>query len=193
MIESRSGTDLKTDSGTVKQLVDIAMRTFGAGMTEQEVLEHLFQDVISVVRLNGQPAGFGTLAFNGDHAYLSGAVVDESCQQRGIYGRLARQRLLLGLIRGYSHFKTRTQNPNVERGIARALRELYRDGLVSFHTVDREFVPKVYGRMLTKTVPISKDPRLNGIYNQLDRHAGDAYLLTISLESRLGGKDGGQL
>lgn len=173
-------------------LTDIALGSFGQGMTRQEVLDHILPNSVLFVLLDEQRRGrgFAGLKLDFDYADLTGAVLGIEEQKMGFYRALTRERIEYGLESATRVFKTRTQNPRVEAGICSVFEEITREmveevgrdnSTLPLFEVTRQIVPSLYGRMLTSTRPFSSDEEINAHYAQLDYERGDAFELTFEI------------
>ncbi|MDE1856629.1 MAG: GNAT family N-acetyltransferase [Candidatus Micrarchaeota archaeon] len=174
----------------VLKLMDIGKNTFGRGMENKELFDHITESDLVVIPFTaeGNPVGFGSLKIVKRDGmpktmFLSAAVIDDSDQNKGLYKELVRKRLEFGIEDGCTMVRTHTQNPIVEAGITRVLEGLAGEGIIA------EFVPIVehvnqmeYGRLLTKNIPSSSNEELNKRYEeQLDYFRGDSYSLAFSI------------
>jgi hypothetical protein len=179
---------------TIGKLVDMAVESFGPTMLRSEVMERLSHSDLLFVAMDDKlsPIGFAGLEYKllNDPAktkamYLSGAVVKASEQGTGIYNRLTLERLVLGMEFGNCHAATtRTQNPIVEYTICQSLNDLRKLGTIYNFYVTRSLSKNAYGRMLTKSIPKSKNESLNAEYGKLNYENGDGYELVFTIESR---------
>ena len=159
---------------TINSLVAAAQISFGQSMMKDEVLQHLLPNDILFVAYDVKQNAFAFAAgnFNPDHFYLAGAVVSPNNQGLGVYTHLTKLRIQHSFLNDESlDIKTRTQNPNVEAGICRALREI--TGLDGY--VERKIIPGLYGRQLTAVIP--REISADSPYAQLNYPRGDAFEL----------------
>lgn len=174
----------------VLKLTDIGKNTFGPGMKNLELFDHITEGDLVVIPFTteGNPVGFGALKIiqQGEMPktmFLSAAVVDDNDQNKGLYKELVRRRLEFGIDNGCTVVRTHTQNPIVESGITKVLQNLVEEGtIVSFVPIVEHINEKEYGRILTKNIPSSSNEVLNLRYEeQLDYFRGDSYSLAFSL------------
>ncbi|MFI5412749.1 MAG: hypothetical protein ACHQX1_02565 [Candidatus Micrarchaeales archaeon] len=185
------------DAKLLDQLLKLGVRTFGPGMTEEEVREHVVKnDVLFVLYDSNMVAiAFAGLTRAKDNktgtmlngAYLSGAVVAAEAQGFGLYKELAKLRIRYSIekfgLKSGAEITTRTQNPRIEEGINAALKYGIStiECSVLLSSMSREYRRALFGRMLTKEVPRSNSDRINRAYSELNYASGDAYLLTFTI------------
>ncbi len=118
--------------------------------------------------------------------YFAAAAVASDMQGEGLYSEMNRKRVADVIGNGYEFTPlvfTRTQNPLVEAGISSALKEFKGKGRYMGFTLERRFVPGVYGEMLTGTKPPrSPEKHVQQAYDGLDVEKGDAFVLIFHLE-----------
>ncbi|MDE1849456.1 MAG: hypothetical protein KGI00_01870 [Candidatus Micrarchaeota archaeon] len=180
----------RPDRKLMAGLVRTGLESFGKGMTDKEIMEHVLScDVIFVAFAGaGKPIGFGGSRYLGSDSSahgrridLAGAAVAEEGQGNGIYKALTRARIMQGLDAGCSIITTRTQNPSVESGIIDVMKELKAAGSIMSYGLSRRLAPAAYGRMLTDSVPKSTREDINILYKSLNYAAGDAYVLEFEV------------
>lgn len=110
--------------------------------------------------------------------FVAGMVAGDS-QGNGFYSELNAVRVGEALDRGADMIFTRTQNPVVELGLVAAMKKCGVD-----FSVERYYLPAVYGEMLTASKPVVGDPEVQSEYDRLDYEAGDAYVLVFRLEDK---------
>ncbi len=163
-------------------LCNLGVRSFGSGMTRDEVKERALDASTLFVAYNGnKPVGFAGLVEENDGSfYLSAAVVDPTERRNGLYTKFTRLRIETVISSG-KNFETRTQNPVVEKTIRNVLENMMTEEKIQGYNINREYKPAVYGRLLTNAVPKSGDKRLDKVYSALDYNKGDAFLVKFSL------------
>lgn len=109
--------------------------------------------------------------------YLSAAAVSKGYQRQGLYKEMNRLRLSFAAHQRTSIIYTQTQNPQVEQGILSILDEMKTNRDISSFSFQRIHIPKAYGRMLTKEIPVARNLQ----YDVLNYAEGDAYVLVFSL------------
>lgn len=166
-------------------IVQVGLEAFGAGMTKEEIMEHILPTDLLQVAYNQQGiAGFATALLKKDAIDLVGAAVREEAQGSGIYSYFSLRRINFGFNRGRNKVQLRTQNPKVELGVRLCLDSLVRVGLISGYSVDRELRPNLYGRMLTSLQPLCGIKEIDSTYASLQYHRGDAFALEFILKVR---------
>jgi hypothetical protein len=152
-------------------------------MTAEEVKAHVIPvDRLYIARERLEVVGFASLNFCEDFSYLAGTAVHPSKQGSGLYSSFARFRILDSLDMGFEQMKTRTQNPIIEHTLRKAFSSLVREGKISSFSVQRELVQGIFGRMLTKEIPKSRDETINIHYASLDYRGGDAFMLSFEVK-----------
>ncbi len=154
-------------------------------MSRDEVLQHLLPNDVLFVVYDSQQKAFAFAAGNhrsgnlgADYFYLAGAVVSPEYQGKGVYTHLTELRIRHSFLNGSDlPIKTRTQNPNVEDGICRALGKVKNISPAEI-IVEREIIHGLYGRQLTTALP--REILKESPYAQLDYARGDAFELTFS-------------
>ncbi len=168
----------------IAKLIDIGVKSFGNGMEDKEVRDHIIygNDFVTVAYdENGSPIGFAGLRIDDGSLYLSAAVVDINFQGEGVYKEMTKFRIAVGGLDEGKEVRTRTQNPKVEEGILSALKTFAKDRKI---TVTRDRINGAYGRCLTGERQKTRDEDLNKIYEQLDVNRGDAFVLHFKLVKR---------
>jgi hypothetical protein len=179
-------------------IVGCITAAFGQEMPEDEVNDALHGDLVILARGQaGEVVGYATLhrrlvsdfkpqaqsqleQFGPQHVgFAFGAgVVDQKYQGRGIYRDLNRYRINELMVAGADFFATTTQNPRVEKGIAKTLDEFVELGLLKGYEIDRQIMPEFFKRRLT-SYPIDNS---TGPFSVLNIVAGDAFSLVFKLD-----------
>ena len=166
-------------------IVQVGLDAFGAGMTKEEILEHILPTDLLQIAYNKQGiTGFATALFKKETIDLVGAAVKREAQGSGIYSHFSLRRINFGLNRGRNKVQLRTQNPKVELGVRLCLDSLVEVGLISDYQVNRELRRGLYGRMLTAVQPSCGIERIDSTYASLQYQRGDAFALEFTLGVR---------
>ncbi len=170
------------------KLCDLGVRSFGSGMTHDEVREHILDaDTLFVAYERDKPVGFAGIVEQTDTSfYFSAAVVDPEKRKSGLYKELTRLRLDMAISEGGKDINTRTQNPIVEKTIQDILEDMIAVGKINGYSVSHSYKPAVFGRLLTNDIPKSGNQRLDEAYSTLDYTRGDAFLINFSLSLPVG-------
>lgn len=167
----------------IQGLVQLAVSTFGPGMSAEEVKEHILPvDRLYVARDNGAIVGFASLNFSPDFSYLAGTAVHPKKQGSGLYHDFAKERILDSLEKGLEKIKTRTQNPIIEHTLRNSFACLVQEKIIENFSFHRELLEGLYGRMLTKAIPKSRDMEVNNAYSSLNYARGDAFMLSFEVK-----------
>ncbi|MBU1202357.1 MAG: GNAT family N-acetyltransferase [Nanoarchaeota archaeon] len=170
------------EKSVLDNIVTIGMDAFGFGMTEKEILEHIYPtDKLYLAFCGEEIVGFATLTLKEYTADLTGAAVKTRFQRNGIYKALCSERVQDGLDYGDDYFELRTQNPNIELTVRKVFDEFVArpDNNIQSYEIERELKKELYGRMLTATKPLSGVKTIDEMYNELNYEKGDAYRLRI--------------
>ncbi len=165
----------------------MTIRTFGPGMSGDEVREHIYKnDLLLVLYANKEPSGFAGLKYKPKRkiANLSAAVISPYLQGKGLYKELSRIRIYSAIVDGYDVITTTTQNPRVEKAIIDIMEEFRSRRIVDAYSFERRLVPCAFGRALTNDTPLSRSERINTEYKRLYYNRGDAYYLSFTLHVR---------
>lgn len=148
-------------------------------MPEKDVREVLARKGTLFVALDSkdEPVGFANTEYAKPIVHLSGGVVGPDHQGNGLYALLTLTRLCNGISQGCYIVTTHTQNPVIEYTIANSLKMLVNLGNIGNFELLRRLTPNRYGRMLTRSMPHSKDESINMVYRKLNYARGDAYEL----------------
>ena len=165
-----------------KDILRVAKDAFGPFMSESEVEKVVMPNTLLwIASRDNNVVGFTASSYKHDTIYLAAAAIVISEQRKGLYHVFNRLRIEDGLNKNFSIFTTRTQNPNVERGIIHALEILKSEHLISGYTIKHDILPSVYGRTLTRIVPKSSNEDINQIFSVLNYNRGDAFHITFSI------------
>ena len=198
----------------VGSLIGIARRGFGSEISEEDVVRHtLCVDFLHLLYLEGQLAGFASYNRRNiegvskqkisltkiDVLYLSGIVIDNQHQKKGLYGVSIRTAVTNELP---AYIAMRTQNPSVysstlllefimrlypdlsldlpPQDVISIARELSKElGMVKMD--QQTFVERrTYGQSLYTHEPKSGDSRINTLFDVqlgLNKNSGDSVLL----------------
>ncbi|MEK6918482.1 MAG: hypothetical protein AABW73_00405 [Nanoarchaeota archaeon] len=168
--------------GVMNELVDLSIATFGSGMSPEEVKRHIQEpELVFVTYERGKAVGFSSMSLSEGSFYLAGSVVREEKHKNGHYYSLLRCRVDEGLSRKLRNIKTTTQNPIIEHSLRNILDECVSEEKIKDYKITRKIVEGCYGRMLTKTRPLSKDDNLNRTYSVLRYERGDAFGIGVEL------------
>ncbi len=181
----------------VPQIINVMKQAFGRpDFSEKDMRNHIGGDVVLVAKasrrigetmvgiIQKEVIGYASLKFggmgdlvkigNGEGAYLAAAVVDPRYQERGVYKKLTRKRIETALEEGVKTIFTRTQNPQVERGIRGTLEEMGVN-----YVLERILIQGAYGEQLTRERPKVKNEEVQHVYEELDYNEGDAFVLVF--------------
>lgn len=114
--------------------------------------------------------------------YFAAAAVASKEQGKGLYGQMNKERIYSALAEFSPFIFTRTQNPLVEAGITKELREMR--GIRRFvdFTLERVLVREAYGERLTgEPLQSPASGYIKHAYERLDAEKGDAYILFFHL------------
>jgi hypothetical protein len=165
-----------------KDILRVAKDAFGPFMSESEVEKVVIpNNLLWIASRDNTVVGFTASSYKHDTIYLAAAAIVISEQRKGLYHTFNRLRIEDGLNKNFSIFTTRTQNPNVERGITHALEVLKSEHLISGYKIKHDIIPGVYGRTLTRTVPRSYNEDINQTFSVLNYERGDAFYITFSV------------
>lgn len=183
--------NLRNHYSGIKECVDSA---FGRNLPDEHVLPRLEADAVilgfdshkdkvvafcTVIKKDFQEVHTVASKQPRKVAYFDAATISSSYQGYGIYSFMNRIRITTAIQIGLNCIVTRTQNPNVEKGISRTLTELSRQMKTSF-AIRRYLVPNAYeGRLTGSSLHIVD----NSPFKELDIDNGDAFLLVFELYS----------
>ncbi len=178
---------------TIEGIIAVAMDAFGEGMTRKEVMEHIEPtDRIYLAASKNAIAGFATVTIKSDVVDLTGAAVRKDYQTNGIYYNFARSRIILANAHGINCIDFRTQNPNVEKTVLKAVNDMTaaenqnshsaKQGEYCGFNVHRGIVRGLYGRMLTSERPFCGEENIDKKYDLLNYERGDGFTFTIELQ-----------
>jgi len=181
------GRSVDIDKSELKDVMRVAKNAFTQTASERWITNLLTANslLLSAYRKDtGAKVGFAASEYQSDECHLVTAFIARSEQNQGIYYMFNKLRIADGLDEGFSIFTVTTQNPNVERGLSRAMQYFITQGNISSYSLTRELRRRTLPRMLTPHVPICPDESINGNYHKLNYKNGDAFRLTFSVARR---------
>lgn len=170
-----------------KEVIRVVKDSFAQDLSQGHLQKMIYGSSLLLVVSRADTnvkVGVASLSYEDKECYFSCAAIVKSERGNGLYYVMNRLRIKDGLSRGYTAFTVLTQNPKVERSIARAMETLREEGLIAGHDVKRELIRKCYRRMLTDEVPKSSDERINNAFSVINYKKGDAFQITFSVKPR---------
>lgn len=178
------GRSIDINKSEIKDVMRVAKNAFTQTTSERWITSLLTANnlLLSAYRKDTEAkVGFAASEYQSDECHLVTAFIARSEQNQGIYYMFNKLRILDGLDEGFSIFTVTTQNPNVERGISRAMQYFVDQGNLSSYSLTRELKRRTLPKMLTPHVPKCPDESINSNYLQLNYKKGDAFRLTFSV------------
>lgn len=173
---------IRLNSDEFKSIVRIAKDAFGPSMSDDEVEKVVIPSTsLWIASKGGVDIGFTAATQKQNEFYLAAAAIIKKERGKGLYSIFNRLRLNEGLDKNFSVFTTRTQNPNVERGITVALESLKTEHCIEGYAIKHDIIPGVYGRLLTEKVQKSPYENITQIFSALNYERGDAFYITFSV------------
>ena len=179
--------NIHLDEFKLKEVIRVAQDGFGPTMSEEEIKRVVIPNtILFIAHRNRITVGFEASGYSkhpemNDLYLAAGAVVKPEWGQ-GLFTLLNKLTVQDGLDQGFTNITARTQNPIIEGAIIRTLDLLREEHQISEYTIERRILERVYGRKLTKEMPISKIESINQIYAKLNYGRGDAYFLKFSVK-----------
>ena len=181
------GKSIDMPKAELKDAIRVAKNAFTSTTSERWITNLLTANnlLLSVHRKNPNAAvGFAASEYHTDECHFVTAFIAKPERGNGIYYMLNKLRISDGLEEGFSVFTVTTQNPNVERGLSRAMHYFVNQGSISSYSLTRELKRRTLPRMLTPDVPKCPDQNLNEHYLSLNHKKGDAFKLAFSVVRR---------
>jgi hypothetical protein len=173
---------IRLESNELKSVVRIAKDAFGSSMPDNEVKRVIMPNTfLWIAYKEGIGVGFTAATQKQNEIYLAAAAIVKSERGKGLYPIFNKLRIEEGLNKNFSIFTTRTQNPNVERGITNTLEVLKSNHQIKGYVIKHDLVPGVYGRLLTEEIQKSPDSSINQTFSILNHKRGDAFYITFSV------------
>jgi hypothetical protein len=185
--KSAWGKSIDIDKSELKDAIRVAKNAFTNNTSDRWIARLLATNnlLLSACRKDTKTAvGFAASEYQTDECHFVTAFVAKPDRGNGIYYMLNKLRISDGLGEGFSVFTVTTQNPNVERGLLRAINYFIDQGSISSYSLTRELKRRTLPRMLTPDVPKCPDQNLNEHYLSLNHKKGDAFKLAFSVERR---------
>jgi hypothetical protein len=181
------GRSIDLDKSEFKDAIRVAKNAFTPTASERWITGLLTANnlLLSACRKDlNVKVGFAASEYQTDECHFVTAFIARSEQSNGIYYIFNKLRISDGLDEGFSIFTVTTQNPNVERGVSRAMQYFINQGNISSYSLTRELRRRTLPKMLTPCVPRCPDESINSKYYSLNYKKGDAFRLTFSVERR---------
>ncbi len=178
------GRSIDVDKSELKDVMRVAKNAFAQTASERWITRLLTANnlLLSACRKDTKAkVGFAASEYQSDECHLVTAFIARSEQNNGIYHMFNKLRISDGLGEGFSIFTVTTQNPNVERGVSRAMQYFIYQGNISSYSLTRELRRRTLPKMLTPYVPKCPDESINSNYYSLNYKKGDAFRLTFSV------------
>ena len=181
------GNSVDIDKSEFKDVIRVAKNAFTTTTSERWITGLLTANnlLLSAYRRDtNAKVGFAASEYHTDECHFVTAFIARSEQSNGIYHMFNKLRISDGLDEGFSIFTVTTQNPNVERGVSKAMEYFTDQGNISSYSLTRELKRRTLPKMLTQFVPKCQDQDLNELYLTLNYKKGDAFRLTFSVTRR---------
>ena len=177
------GKTVDIDRSELKDVMRVAKNAFTHTASERWITSLLTSNnlLLSACRKDtNTKVGFAASEYHTDECHLVTAFIAQSEQNNGVYYMFNKLRINDGLEEGFSIFTVTTQNPNVERGLLKAMQYFIDKGNLSAFSLTRELKRRTLPKMLTPYIPKSPDESINSNYYSLNYKKGDAFRLTFS-------------